>query len=175
MGLRKKLSPPMELKTTEEVNSALREIGVITMKIEAIDAKADQEIGKIKERAAKEGEEHRERITELDDAIALFLKVNKHNLFTQDKRSLPLSYGTVGFRKSTKVRTKKTTLELIKKLFADRKDTAIRNKEEPNKDILADWKDEELAAIDAAKVVEDNPYYEVNREEVNKNLMQKAV
>lgn len=167
---RKKLSIPMEITTEEAANAALREIGTLTIKLEAIDAKADQKIGKIKEDAAIEGEEYRDRIAEIDDAIALFCKVNKHKLFT-DRKSIALSYGVIGFRLSTSIKIKRTTLELIKKLFPDRVKTAVRTKEEPNKEDLKEWKDEELAQVDAAKVVEDKPFYEVNREEVNKNLM----
>ena len=160
----------MEITTEEAANAALREIGTLTIKIEAIDAAADQKIGKIKEEAALKGEEHRDRISELEDALALYCKVNKHQLFS-DRKSIALSYGIIGFRQSTSVKIKRTTLELIKKLFPDRIKTAIRIKEEPNKDDLKEWKDEELAQVDAAKVAEDKPFYEVNREEVNKNLM----
>jgi len=167
---RKKLSTPMEITTADEANAALREIGTLTIKLEAIDAKADQEIGKVKEKAALLGEEHRERITDLEDALSLFCKVNKHKLFNE-RKSIPLSYGIIGFRQSTSVKTKRTTLELVKKLFPDRIKTAIRVKEEVNKEDLKEWADEELAQVDAAKVPEDKPFYEVNREEVNKNLL----
>ena len=167
---RKKLSTPMEITTAEKANAALREIGTITIKLEAIDAKADQNIGKIKEKAALDGEEHRDRITDLEDALSLFCKVNKQKIFTE-RKSIPLSYGVIGFRQSTSVKIKRTTLELIKKLFPDRIKTAIRVKEEVNKEDLKEWADEELAQIDAAKVPEDKPFYEVNREEVNKNLL----
>jgi phage host-nuclease inhibitor protein Gam len=157
----------MQIKSLDDANQALAEIGRLTMRLEAIDGKAAEKIGKIKEEAAKNGEEFRERIKELESALALFSEYNKGDLF-KDKKSISLSYGTIGFRLSTKISIKSSTLDLLKKLFGGK---GVRIKEEVDKEELKDWSDTDLAQVDAAKITKDIFFYEVNREEVNKDLM----
>lgn len=157
----------MQIKSLDDANQALAEIGRLTMRLEAIDGKAAEKIGKIKEEAAKSGEEFRERIKELESALALYSEYNKGDLF-KDKKSISLSYGTIGFRLSTKISIKRSTLELLKKLFGGK---GVRIKEEVDKEELKDWPDTDLAQVDAAKITQDTFFYEVNREEVNKDLM----
>lgn len=164
---RKRIEGAAQIKSLDDANQALAEIGRLTMRLEAIDGKAAEKIGKIKEEAAKAGEEARERIKDLEAALTLYAEYNKSELF-KDKKSIPLSYGIIGYRLSTKVSIKRTTLELLKKLFGGK---GIRIKEEVDKEELKDWLDSDLAQVDAAKVTQDTFYYEVNRDEVNKDLM----
>ena len=165
-AVRKRIATPQQIKNLDEANLALAEIGRLQLKLEAIDGKASYKIGKIKEDAAKGGEDARKRIEELDSALALFAEYNKTDLF-KEKKTINLSYGNIGFRLSTKVSIKKTTLELLKKLFPQ----GLRVKEEIDKEELKTWEDSQLAQVDAAKVEQDTFFYEVNREEVNKDLM----
>lgn len=164
---RKRITTPQQIKNLDDANIALAEIGKLQFKLDAIDAKASEKIGKIKEQAAKEGEPARERIRELEQALALFAEYNKAELF-KDRKTIALSYGNIGFRLSTKVHIKKTTLELLKKLFGGK---GVRIKEEVNKEELAEWDNDALAQVDAAKVSQDTFFYEVNKEEINKELM----
>lgn len=166
MATRKRIATPQQIKNLDEANAALAEIGKLQLALEAIDGKASERIGKIKEGAAKAGEDARNRIQELDAALALFAEYNKTDLF-RDKKTINLSYGNIGFRLSTKVSVKKTTLDLLKKLFPQ----GLRIKEEIDKEELKNWGDSQLAQVDAAKVEQDTFFYEVNREEVNKDLM----
>lgn len=165
--MRRRISSPQQIKTLDDANQALAEIGALELQLEAIDGEATKRIGDIKERAAKEGEKGRNRIKELEAALALFAEYNKAEMFS-DKKTIPLTYGEIGFRKSTKVTVKKSTIELLKKLFPGR---GIRIDEKVNKEELAEWNDEELAKVDAAKVSTDEFGYKINREEVNKNLL----
>jgi len=163
---RKRIATPQQVKDLDEANLALAEIGRLQMKLEAIDGKASEKIGKIKEAAAKEGESARERIQELDSALALYAEYNKRELF-KEKKTIALSYGNIGFRLSTKVSIKKTTLELLRKLMPH----GIRFKEEIDKEEMKNWDDGQLAQVDAAKVETDTFFYEVNREQVNQDLL----
>ncbi len=164
---RKRITSTAQIQNLDEANLALAEIGRLTMQLEAIDGKAAEKIGKVKEDAATKGAEARERIKDLEAGLSLYAEYNKGELF-KDKKSILLSYGNIGYRLSTKVSVKKVTLELLKKLFGGK---GVRIKEEVDKEELKDWNDSDLAQVDAAKVVQDTFYYEVNREEVNKNLM----
>jgi phage host-nuclease inhibitor protein Gam len=71
----------------------------------------------------------------------------------KDKKTVQLSFGNFGYRKSTSISVKKTTLELLKKLGLDR---YIRVKEEPDKEAMADMDDEALAQADAVRKVKDD-------------------
>ena len=164
---RKRIPTPQQIKNLDEANTALAEIGSLQLKLEAIDGKASEKIGKIKEQAAKDGEESRNRIQELDSALALYAEYNKQELF-KEKKTIGLSYGNIGFRLSTKVSIKKTTLELLEKLNFWK---AIRVKKEVDKEELKTWDNEQLAQVDAAKIEQDTFFYEVNREEINKDLL----
>lgn len=164
---RTRVASTAQIKSLDEANLALAEIGNLTIQIEAIDGKASEKIGKIKEDAAKSGEAARVRIMELENALLNYAEYYKGDLF-KDKKTIPLAYGNIGYRLSTKVSIKKVTIELLKKLFDGR---GIRVKEEVDKEQLKEWKDEELAQVDAIKVTQDTFFYEVNRDEVNKDLL----
>lgn len=164
---RKRIEGSAQVKSLDDANQALAEIGRLTMQLEAIDGKAAEKIGKIKEDAAAKGAEARDRIKDLENALTIYSEYNKGELF-KDRKSIPLSYGSIGYRLSTKVSVKKTTLELLQKLFNGK---GTRTKEEVDKEQLKDWEDTDLAQVDAAKVTKDTFYYEVNRDEINKNLM----
>lgn len=164
---RTRVTTTAQIKSLDDANQALAEIGALTIQIEAIDGKASEKIGKIKEEAAKAGEAARNRIQDLENALLNYAEYFKGDLF-KDKKSLGLSYGTIGYRLSTKVSIKKSTLDLLRKLFDG---AGVRIKEEVDKDQLKEWPDEDLAQVDAAKLTHDTFYYEVNRDEVNKNLM----
>lgn len=159
-----------KVKTLDEVNTALADIVKCEIRLAEIDNKASTKIGELKERAAKEGEQYRKKIQSIGEGINLFADFHKDEIFLK-KRSVELSYGTIGFRKSTKVKTKKTTLELLKKLFPK---VGIITKESIDKNVLGEWEDEKLAQVDAAKAQEDNFFYETDKDEVNKQLMQAA-
>lgn len=167
---RTRVATPQQVKNLDEANAALAEIGTLNAKLSVIDAVATKKIGAIKEKAANDGEEARDRIRELESALSLYAEYNKLELF-KERKSVPLAYGTIGYRLSTKVSIKKTTLELLKKLFPGR---GIRIKEEVDKEELKEWEDSALASVDAAKIETDTFFYEVNQEEVNADLLKRA-
>lgn len=96
-----------KLNSLDEVDLALKEIGLAEKELEAIDAKAAKEIAAIKERAAKEGEDLRRKIQDTAAKIAAYAEYNKGELF-KDKKSVELTFGMFGYRKSTSIHVKKT-------------------------------------------------------------------
>ncbi len=159
-----------KLETLDDVNLALRDIGLKEKELDAIDAKAAKDIAEIKTKAAKDGEELRKEIAETAGKIQAFAEYNKAELF-KDKKSVDLSFGKIGFRQSTKISVKKTTLELLKKLGFI---TCVRIKEECDKDAMGNLSDEELKSVDAARKISNDFFCEANMEEVNKDLLQRA-
>ena len=160
-----------KIKTLEDANLALKEIGLLEHELEAIDGEANKKIAEIKADCAKQGEGLRKRITDLSALLGAFAEYNREELF-KDRKSQKLSFGEFGYRKSTAISIKKTTLELLKKLKLDR---YIRIKEEIDKDLMAEMSDESLTQVDAVRKVKDVFFCQANREEVNKELLKEQV
>ena len=159
-----------KLESLDDVNLALRDIGLKEKELDAIDSKAAKEIAEIKTRAAKDGEELRKEIAETAAKIQAYAEYNKAELF-KDKKSVDLSFGKIGYRQSTKISVKKTTLELLKKLGFK---SCVRIKEECDKDAMGNLSDDDLKSVDAARKVSNDFFCEANMEEVNKDLLKQA-
>jgi phage host-nuclease inhibitor protein Gam len=159
-----------KLESLDDVNLALRDIGLKEKELDAIDSKAAKEIAEIKTRAAKDGEDLRKEIAETAAKIQAYAEYNKEDLF-KDKKSVDLSFGKIGYRQSTKISVKKTTLELLKKLGFK---SCVRIKEECDKDAMGNLSDDDLKSVDAARKVSNDFFCEANMEEVNKDLLKQA-
>ena len=164
--------PPVgKIKSLEDANLTLKEIGLLERELEHIDTEAHKRIAEIKEESAKQGEAIRKRIVDLSALLGAFAEYNRGELF-KDRKSIVLSFGQFGYRKSTSISVKKTTLDLLKKLSLDK---YIRVKEEPDKEAMAELGDEELAQVDAVRKVKDDFFCEANKEEVNKELLKEQI
>jgi phage host-nuclease inhibitor protein Gam len=115
-----RLKPSVKkIETIEEANLVFKEIGLLESELEAIDIEAHKAIAEIKSRAAEDGAGKRKRVAELSGLLGAFAEYNKEGLF-RDKKSVQLSFGVFGYRKSTSISVKKTTLELLRKLGLER-------------------------------------------------------
>jgi phage host-nuclease inhibitor protein Gam len=152
--------------TLEEANLVLKEIGLLVRQLEALDAETHKCINKIKEDALKAGAPARERLARAEQLISDYAKSNKKSLF-KDARSVKLAFGSFGFRKSTSISIKDTTLALLKKW---KMPSLITVKETPNKEALALQDDKFLAKVDAVRKEKENFFCEPDMEEVNKLL-----
>ena len=160
-----------KIKSLEDANFALKEIGLLELELERIDAEAHKRIAEIKAESAKQGEGIRGQIVNLTTLLGAYAEYNREELF-KDKKSAVLSFGEFGYRKSTSIHVKKTTLELLKKLKLDK---YIRIKAEPDKEAMAELGDDALAQVDAVRKVADDFFCKANTEEVNKELLKEQV
>lgn len=192
MGTRIKTANSGKIESLDDVNMALKDIGLAQKELDAIDAKANAEIAKIKEKALKDGESLRTKITESASKIQSYAEYNKDELF-KDAKSIELSFGKIGYRKSTKISVKKTTLDMLKKLLDGRKlelekaeseekrnaitvlitkiQSCIRVKEEPNKESHGLMDNAFLQTVGASRKITNDFFCEANIEEVNKDLL----
>ena len=161
---------PERLENLEDANEVLRNLGLLEREIEQIDAEAQKQIGEIKAAAAKQGEPLRKRIAELTGKIQVYADYKKADLF-KDRKSIELVFGTFGYRKSTSISVKKTTVSLLEKLKLSK---FIRVEKQPDKEAIKEMDDEALAQVDAVRKVKDDFFCESNREEVNKDLLKQA-
>jgi phage host-nuclease inhibitor protein Gam len=160
-----------KIDNLDDANLVLKEIGLLEHELEAIDAEAHKQIAEIKAQSAKQGEGIRKRIVDLSALLGAYAEYSRAELFT-DRKSIELSFGSFGYRKSTSISVKKTTIELLKKLKLGK---YIRIKEEPDKEAMADLDDEALAQVDAVRKIKDVFFCEADKEEVNKELLKEQV
>jgi len=160
-----------KIDTLDQANLVLKEIGLLEKELEAIDAEAHKQIAEIKADAAKKGEGIRKRIADDSALLSAYAGYNKAELF-KDKKSVQLSFGVFGYRKSTSISVKKTTLELLRKLGLTK---CILVKEEPSKEAMAELDDETLAQVDAVRKIKDDFFCEADKEEINKELLKEQV
>jgi phage host-nuclease inhibitor protein Gam len=160
-----------KIESVEDANLTLKEIGLLERELEAIDGDAHKQIAEIKTAAVKTGEPVRKRITDLSALLGAFAEYNRDDLF-KDKKTVQLSFGIFGYRKSTSISVKKTTLDLLEKLGMSK---YIRVKKEADKDTMAELDDEALAQVDAVRKVKDDFFCQADKEEINKELLKEAV
>jgi len=160
-----------KIETLEDANLVLKEIGLLEREIESIDAEAHKQIAEIKANAEKQGKPVRKRIADLAALLGAFAEYNREDLF-KDKKTVSLSFGCFGYRKTTSISIKKTTVELLKRLGLHQ---YVRTKEEPDKEGMAALDDETLSQVDAVRKVKDDFFLEADKEEINKELLTKQM
>jgi len=163
--LRKKPDNIITLPDLAAADEALLEMGILNLEAEAIQAEAEIEIDKVKVFAAEQIAPKKARMKELELALEAFGKAHREEILPKGRKSLELNFGVLGFRKSTKIRIKKTTLALLKKLDLL---PFIRLVESVNKEAMRDLPDDVLAQVDATREISEDFFFEVKREEIVK-------
>jgi phage host-nuclease inhibitor protein Gam len=157
----------VQIETLDAVNASLREIADLKRQCQIIDAEANEQIDRIKERAIEKAQKFQERIESLAKGIHFFAEKYREETFPKGQKTVELTFGLIGYRQSTKISITKGTLDLLK---AEGLLDGIRTKEEVNKDAMKDWDDAKLKSVKAKKVIEDTFWYEVKEEAITDNL-----
>jgi phage host-nuclease inhibitor protein Gam len=156
-------------KSIEDVDRALGDIAEHKRSIAAIEAKMNAAIDAAKLQAMEDSAFARAEIAAIEAALVNYVKKNKAELFS-DKKSMDLTYGTIGFRLSTKLllQGKEGSWErVIEALREQELHNLIRVKEEPDKEALKGLKSERLKEL-GCKVVQVNTFfYEVSEAELS--------
>jgi len=137
-----------------EADGLVREIGDFQLKINQAEHTAKDKIDEAKAELAEEIKPSQEYIKQYVRSLEAFAV--SHREYFEKQKSLKLNFGILGWRRSTSISIKKTTLELIKKVFSRvRAKTLIRTKESVDKEALAKLTDEQLADVGARRVEKD--------------------
>jgi phage host-nuclease inhibitor protein Gam len=160
-----------KIESLEDANLTLREIGLLERELETIDGDAHKQIAEIKTAAVKAGKPILKRIADLSALLGAYAEYNRAELF-RDKKTVQVSFGVFGYRKSTTISVKKTTIGLLKKLHLEK---YIRVKEEVNKEAIAALDDESLRQVDAVRKVKDDFFCQADKEEINKDLLKEQM
>lgn len=152
-----------------DADRALMRLAENMRAIQALEAEAEAGIQRITEDKIVQAKPIHDEIIELEAGLAEYIDANKLDLFEgltyeNERKSLALNHGSIGFRQSTKIKTKKNTLalcELLGKMDATF-NNGIKLEKKLNKEAMKTWPDEKLMQVAAEKKVEDTPYYETN-------------
>ncbi len=153
-----------ELKSWDEVDRALREIGECEIGIETIEAEMNMAINDAKIKAEKLGKPLKTAITVLEAQIKAFVEESKSSM---ESKSRDMNFGIVGFRQSTSISySASKTAEILEDLKKYGMTDCILIKESINKDVLKLRTDKELNKVGVKRKVVDNFYYETDREKI---------
>lgn len=165
------------LSDLKEADAALAELAGIKRDLSALEHVMNESIDNIKAEAKAQSTPLAARKKDLETALANFAIARKDDLFPK-KKSLDLTFGIMGFRQSTKLKTLvKWTWKLVLERLLDLADApeggaykkALRTKVEVDKDAMRGWPEERLAAVGVHKVAEDEFFYELKTEEIKEN------
>lgn len=159
---RKRMTSP-GLSSWDDVDQALAEIGEIDRELGLIEASQQESIDRIKATTKTTAEPLQLRKAALEALIQQYAEANRGEL--QKTKTKALTFGTVGFRLSTRVVIKRVadTLQALKDMGLK---ACIRVKEEVDKEAMKNLPLETLAAVGASLKTEDAFGYEVNREKL---------
>lgn len=157
---RKRL-PGTTLESFDEVDRCLAEIAEIDRELGLLEAAQQESIDRIKANTKAAAEPLQNKRTGLELAIQQFCEANRSEFV--DTRTRVLTFGSVGFRRSTKVVIKRVadTLQALRDLGLS---GCIRTKEELDKEAMKNLPIETLNAVGATLKTEDAFGYEVKRE-----------
>lgn len=137
----------------------VQRIGVLQSQIDLLEIAAGELIDKVKGDLQRQVKPLQEKIALHVASIEAFAEANKKEFSVA--RSRKMQFGTVGWRKSTSILTKKNTLDLIKELFnSAKRKLCVSVKETVSKESLAKLTDEELASVGARREEKDVFYVE---------------
>ena len=158
---------PYVIADRAQAEGALAEMASLDRKLAGIESAMQEVIDTAKATASQQANPLLARRKELADAIAVFAKLNRQELFAKAK-SLDMGFGIIGFRASTRISqvrgiTAETTLEKLHQYnLAD----GIRVKEETNKEACLGWPDERLELVGLVRKILDTFFIEIKKDEV---------
>ena len=153
-----------------QCEGALAEMAAIDRKLSAIENEMREAIDAAKSKAGQLAGPLQARRKELADAVAIFAKLNRQELFAKSK-SLDMGFGIIGFRASTRiVQLRGVTAEMtLERLHQYNLADGIRVKEEINKDAALGWPDERLELVGLKRQQADTFFIEIARDDVPGN------
>ena len=157
---RKRVTEP-QLKSWEEVDACLKAMGDAENQISVITAQMNAAFAEAKKEAEEKAAQYKEMIKQNEGKIKEFTTVRKDDLKGKSKQ---LTFGTVGFRQSTKLLLPSDTAEVILKLRVNGMADCINVKETINKDTVKSYPEEEILKIGGYLQRSDSFWYETDKD-----------
>jgi len=150
------------IESWEKADQVLRDLGDLQLKVAGAEAKAKDDINEVKAELAETVKLFGGQQQQYVRSLEAFAAGRRAEFGGQKSRQL--NQGVIGWRKSTSIRIKKNTLELIKEIFSRAKwHTFIHTKETVDKEALGKLKDEELEEIGARRLTKNIFFAEPNQ------------
>ncbi len=153
------------LKSWAEVNDALRGIAEAQNEIAIVESGMNMQIDAIKEVYEAKIKEYKEEIRRQELLIKEYTSDRRDEL---NGRSKDLTFGKVGFRKSTRLVLPKVLDRVICSLRKNGMEACITVKETVNKDVLKTYPEEDILRVGGSLKVEDTFWYETKTVELAK-------
>lgn len=157
---RKRVTEP-QLKSWEDVDACLKAMGDAENEISVITAEMNAAIAQAKKEAEEKAAQFKETIKQNEGKIKEFTTIRKEDLKGKSKQ---LTFGTVGFRQSTKLLFPSDTAEVILKLRENGMADCINVKESINKDTVKSYPEEDILRIGGYLQRSDTFWYETDKD-----------
>ena len=157
---RKRVTEP-QLKNWEEGDACLKVMGDAENQISVITAEMNAAIAEAKKAAEEKAAQYKETIKQNEGKIKEFTTIRKEEL---KGKSRQLTFGTVGFRQSTKLLLPQDTGEVILRLRENGMADCINVKETINKDTVKSYPEEEILKIGGYLQRSDSFWYETDKD-----------
>lgn len=142
--------PLLKVNNWWHADQLIRDIGNCEAGIQEAEDRARKKIESIKAELAVKAKPVQDMITRRIRSLEAFAVIHKNDF--EKQKSKKLNFGILGWRKSTSIRVKKATLELIRQVFSKAKAALyIHTKESVNKEALAKLTEEQLASVGARR------------------------
>lgn len=151
------------LQTYQDVDAVLRRIGEIDRDIGLIESAHNTVIDQIRADTKAKTEPLQATKAALERQLKEFAEARRVEF--ADVRTRELTFGSIGFRRSTAVVIRKVgdTLAALRALGLSK---CIRTKEEPDKEAMKELDTDTLASVGAALTTRDTFGYEIKREAI---------
>lgn len=157
---RKRVTEP-QLTSWEQVDECLKVMSDAENQISVIMAQMNTAIAQIKSDAEEKAVQFKETIKQNEGKIKEFTTIRKEDLNGKSKQ---LTFGTVGFRQSTKLLLPSDTAEVIVKLRENGMADCVSVKETINKDTVKSYPEEDILRIGGYLQRTDTFWYETDKD-----------
>lgn len=161
---RKRMETPM-LGSWEDVNASLKAIAQANNELQVINSSMNMQIDALKEASDKMALPYKDEIKKQELMIKEFVQANRADMKGKSRK---MTFGTVGFRMSTKLSLPKELKKVIAALRKFGMTDCIVSKETVNKDILKTYDEKDILKVGGSLKKEDTFYYEVDQAAVAK-------
>ncbi len=164
---RKKPANLVHIKDLDAADDALFELASNTRALQRLQDELNQAIDKLKAKFERDSQELVSKNEALGNGLHAFAEHHKAELFTR-KRSLELTFGTLGYRVSSEVQPqpKLKWRDVLERLERGNFDQAIRVKKEVDRDVLRTFGEDELAEVGVRLVDKDTFWFELKQEQL---------
>lgn len=156
---RKRVTEP-QLTSWEQVDECLKVMSDAENRISVIEAEMNAAIAAAKKEAEEQAAQYKETIKQNEGKIKEYVTINKDEL---KGKSRQLTFGTVGFRQSTKLLLPSDTAEVILKLRENGMADCINVTEKINKDMVKSYPETEILKIGGYLQRTDSFWYETDQ------------